>query len=137
MLERQIRHRTVRNLVRYRGAPPAQIERRLEKLQQEWDVEHALAANAAASALAGLALARLVDRRFMLLSVLAAGFLLQHALLGWSPPFTLLRRLGFRTPAEIEVERRTLLHMLDRESEWPYRDAERRRSFRSSSHDAA
>jgi hypothetical protein len=37
-----------------------------------------------------------------------AALLLQHALQGWCPPIPLLRRLGFRTEAEINRERYAL-----------------------------
>ena len=68
-------------------------------------VERAIEANAATIALAGLALAALVDRRFIAVPAMVGGFLLQHALQGWCPPIPVLRRLGFRTPAEICEER--------------------------------
>ena len=54
--------------------------------------------------LAGLALGIFVDRRFLVLPVAVAAFLLQHALQGWCPPLPLLRRLGVRTTAEIHQE---------------------------------
>ncbi len=67
-----------------------------------------LDANAASLTLTGLALGKAIDRRFYLLAGTAAGFLLQHAIQGWSPPLPLLRWLGFRTQAEIEAERYAL-----------------------------
>jgi hypothetical protein len=103
-----IRQQTVVNLTRYRGAPRESIDRRLEDLEREWDVERALEANAAAVGLTGLGLGIFVDRRFLLLPVIASGFLLQHALQGWCPPLPILRRFGFRTQKEIEAERRVL-----------------------------
>jgi hypothetical protein len=39
-------------------------------------------------------------------------FYLQHTLQGWCPPLPLLRRLGFRTPGEIEEERAELEALL-------------------------
>jgi len=36
------------------------------------------------------------------------GFLLQHGVQGWCPPLGILRRLGVRTPREIEAERYAL-----------------------------
>ena len=83
---------------------PAFIDERIRELQQEWDIERTLEANAAGVALAGLALGILVDRRFLAIPITAAGFLLQHALQGWCPPLPLLRRLGIRTSAEIHQE---------------------------------
>jgi hypothetical protein len=91
--------------LRYHATRPREIPARLEELDREWDIERALEANAAAVSLAGLALAAFVDRRFLLLPAGVAGFLLQHAIQGWCPPLPVLRRLGFRTPAEICEER--------------------------------
>jgi hypothetical protein len=91
--------------LRYHATRPHEIPARLAELDREWDIERALQANAAAVSLAGLALTAFVDRRFLLLPVGVAGFLMQHAIQGWCPPVPLLRRLGFRTPAEICEER--------------------------------
>ena len=91
--------------LRYHAARPSEIPARLAELDREWDIERALQANAAVASLAGLALTAFVDRRFMLLPVGVAGFLLQHAIQVWCPPVPVLRRLGFRTPAEICEER--------------------------------
>jgi len=106
-----IRRRTVRNIAKYRGAPPEAIERRLAELEREWDVARAIEANAASIALAGMALGAFVHRRWLLLPAAACGFLLQHALKGWCPPVRVLRRLGFRTRGEIDAERRVLRGM--------------------------
>lgn len=103
-----IRQQTVANLTKYRGAPREAIDDRLEELEREWDVERALQANAGAVGLTGLGLGIFVDRRFLVLPLLASGFLLQQAVQGWCPPIPILRRLGFRTPKEIEAERRVL-----------------------------
>ncbi len=84
---------------------PDGIEERLGELEREWDVERVLEANASTLGLAGLALGIAVDRRWLALPVLVAGFLLQHATQGWCPPLPLLRRLGFRTQQEIDRER--------------------------------
>ena len=106
-VNRRIRHQTVANLMKYRNAPPAAVERRLKELEREWDIERAIEMNAATVALAGFA-AGAFDRRFLVLPAAVCGFLLQHALQGWCPPVTVLRRLGFRTQHEIEAERLAL-----------------------------
>ena len=111
-LNRQIRRQTLANLARYRGAGPEAIRRRLDELDQEWDIERAIEANAAGIALAGLALGIFAHRRFLLLPAAVAAFLLQHALQGWCPPVPVLRRLGFRTAREIFEERLVLKSML-------------------------
>ncbi|MGC2854387.1 hypothetical protein ACM64Y_02845 [Novispirillum sp. DQ9] len=84
------------------------IEGRLRELDREWDIERAIEANAATLALSGVLLAVLHDRRWLVLPALVTAFLLQHALQGWCPPVPVLRRLGFRTPAEIARERMAL-----------------------------
>ena len=93
---------------------PAAIERRLQELDHEWDIERAIEANAASIGLAGLALGVFVDRRFLALPAAVCAFLLQHALQGWCPPVPVLRRLGFRTQTEIETERAALKERLER-----------------------
>jgi hypothetical protein len=99
------RQADIRESLRYHSARLTEIPSRLAELDREWDIERALQANAATVCLAGLMLARFLDRRFLLLPAAVAGFLLQHAVQGWCPPVPLLRRLGFRTAAEICEER--------------------------------
>jgi hypothetical protein len=86
----------------------AGIERRLRELDEEWDIERVLQANAATVSLLGIALGTTIDRRFLALPGLVAAFLLQHALQGWCPPVPFLRRFGIRTQSEIERERYAL-----------------------------
>jgi hypothetical protein len=90
--------------LRYYAERIDQIEARLKELDHEWDIERAIQANASTLALVGLGLG-IVDRRFNVLPIVVAGFLLQHALQGWCPPVPILRRLGFRTTREINMER--------------------------------
>jgi hypothetical protein len=96
------------NVARYVDASPEQIERRLAELDREWDVDRILEAKSAGLILAGLGLGALADRRYLALPAVVATFQLQHALLGWSPPAALLRRLGVRTAVEIDQERYAL-----------------------------
>ncbi len=84
------------------------IPQRLVELDEEWDIERAIEANAAALALSGVALALLHDRRWLALPALVTGFLLQHAVQGWCPPVPILRALGFRTADEINAEHMAL-----------------------------
>ena len=88
----RIRQRTLENLQPFVGASPRLIDARIEKLQREWDIERTLETNASAAALTGLALGVTVDKRFLLLPALVAGFLFQHAVQGWCPPLPALRR---------------------------------------------
>jgi hypothetical protein len=94
--------------VRHFAGNPSGISRRLRELNEEWDIERAIEANASLLAFTGVALGVASDRRWLLLPALVTAFLFQHATQGWCPPVPLLRRLGFRTAHEIEQERAAL-----------------------------
>lgn len=100
----RIHARTLHDVTRYIGVDPAFIDERIRELQREWDIERTLEANAAGMALAGLALGVTIDRRFLAIPFVVAGFLLQHALRGRNAPVSIFRRLGVRTAAEIHQE---------------------------------
>lgn len=104
----QIRRETLERVERYRNASPQEITQRLHELDEEWDIERTLEANAATACLLGVALGTLRDRRFFYLPLVIGGFLLQHAIQGWCPPLPVFRRLGVRTEREIDEERYAL-----------------------------
>jgi hypothetical protein len=104
----RIRQKTEENIARYSAAGAEAVRQRLSELDQEWDIERVLEANASGVILTGLALSILEDRRWLIVPLIASGFLLQHALQGWCPPVSLFRRLGVRTAAEIDQERYAL-----------------------------
>jgi hypothetical protein len=104
----QIRRQTADNVAHFGSRGDQTIEERLQQLDAEWDIERTLEANAATVALVGLGLGVLVDRRFLAVPALVAGFLLQHSLQGWCPPLQIFRRRGIRTQREIEQERYAL-----------------------------
>ena len=82
--------------------------RRLQELDREWDTDRTIEVEAATTALAGLALGALVDRRLFAVSGMVAAALLLHGLTGWYPLLPALRRLGVRSALEIERERYAL-----------------------------
>src|SRR4051812_21025380 len=84
------------------------ISQRLSELDNEWDIERLLEANAATVCLLGLALGTFVDKRFYLLPAAVGTFLFQHALQSWGPPVPIFRRLGVRTQGEIDQEKYAL-----------------------------
>lgn len=104
----EIRQATRQNLAEVVAEGGIAINRRLDELEREWDVERLLECNASSLAFTGVALGALVDRRFLILPALVTGFLFQHAVQGWCPPLPILRRMGFRTANEIEEERQAL-----------------------------
>src|ERR1700754_1330692 len=104
----RIRRKTEQSITRLRHAGPHAIERRLDELDAEWDIERVLEANAATAVLIGTGLGASVNRRWFALPAIVGAFLLQHAVQGWCPPLPVFRRMGFRTAAEIDRERYAL-----------------------------
>jgi len=102
-IQRQIARR-----VRYYSSHLDDIPHRLRELDEEWDIERAIEANASALAFTGVALGSMGNRKWFALSALVTAFLFQHAIQGWCPPVPILRRLGFRTANEIGKERTAL-----------------------------
>ena len=78
---------------------------RLDELEREWDIDRWLETNFSALALSGLALGLTANRKWFWLTGSVLGCLLQHAVVGWSPPVPLLRRAGVRTRSEIDREK--------------------------------
>ncbi|TWU02542.1 hypothetical protein [Stieleria varia] len=105
---RQIAEQTRERIAFYSTRSPQEVSDRLLELDHEWDIERALECNASALAFSGVVLSATVDKRWLLLPGLVTGFLFQHALQGWCPPLPILRRMGFRTSAEINEERYAL-----------------------------
>ena len=91
----------------YYAQNSALIDDRLAELDQEWDIERLLQANAAGVSLFGILMASR-NRKWLLLPLTVAGFLLQHAIQGWCPPIEIFRRIGVRTTQEINAERYAL-----------------------------
>lgn len=104
----RIRERSDDNVERLAHASVADFDRRLKELDDEWDIERVLQANASVVSLLGIALGARADRRFLVLPSFVFGFFAQHALQGWCPPIPVFRRLGVRTRKEIERERHSL-----------------------------
>lgn len=104
----QIREATEERIALFAGAGREAIDLRLKQLDEEWDIERVLEANAASVSLLGSALGLTVSRKFFMLPAVVASFLLQHAVQGWCPPLPVFRRLGYRTASEIEWERNAL-----------------------------
>jgi hypothetical protein len=94
--------------VKYFEKHKREISERLEGLDQEWDIERAIEANASAIAFVGVVLGYFVHPYFLAVPAVVTAFLFQHAVQGWCPPIPVLRRLGFRTVYEIEDEAQAL-----------------------------
>src|SRR3954468_12960584 len=88
--------------------PEQAITRRIEKLNDEWDIERWLEANASALAFTGTVLGLFVNKKFFAIPCIVLPFLFQHAVQGWCPPIPVLRRKGVRTRREIDSEKYAL-----------------------------
>ena len=117
-INKRIRDEAARRIAYYR-AHPDEIGQRLRALNEEWDIERMLATASSCVSLLGLTLGLGRNRRWLALPVAVQSFYLQHSIQGWCPPLPLLRRLGFRTPMEIEQERAALKDIREDVSENP------------------
>lgn len=104
-INERIARQTECNVAKYISASPEAIGDRLAQLDQEWDIERVLEANASAIAFTGILLALVFSWYWLLLPLFVTSMLFLHALQGWCPPVPLLRRLGIRTETEINQER--------------------------------
>lgn len=95
---------TQENIHRYSNESREVVRNRIEKLNEELDIEQALQLTSAANVLAGIGLALTVNKKWLLLSAISSAFLIQHSIQGWCPPLPLFRRLGVRTREEINEE---------------------------------
>jgi hypothetical protein len=104
----EIDRETARRVQRAAGQPSASMTRRIDELENEWDIERWLELNASALAFTGTVLGLLVNKKFFAIPCIVLPFLFQHAVQGWCPPIPLLRRKGIRTRREIDAEKYAL-----------------------------
>lgn len=104
----RIDDQTRRNIRFYACQPRHVLDRRIDELERERDMEQVLETNAGILALTGAVLGATVNRKFFLLTGVVLGFLSQHALSGWCPPVPVFRRFGVRTRSEIDQEKYAL-----------------------------
>jgi hypothetical protein len=91
-------------IMHFAAQPKDVITRRIVELENEWDIERVLEANAAGIGLASLLWGVTVNKRCLALTATVLSFLLLHSIQGWCPPVPVLRRLGVRTRREIDRE---------------------------------
>jgi hypothetical protein len=91
---------------------PDRINERLQELDREWDTERILQTNFAVLTAFSVMLGVFVNRKWLRLAIGVPLLMIQHALQGWCPPLSAIRRIGVRTPAEIEDERFALRKLL-------------------------
>lgn len=92
----------------YAGKTDYEISKRIEELNNEWDIGRQIETRAAVISIIGLVLSLKKGRKWLVMPLIAATFLLQYALLGCAPPVLFLRKAGIRTKQEIDVEKYAL-----------------------------
>jgi len=101
----EIDERIERNIRFFGSQPQPLLTQRIQALEQEWSVERWLETNASVLAVGGALIGLTFKKKWLVLSTVVSGFLLQHAVSGWCPPVPFLRRLGVRTQSEIDREK--------------------------------
>lgn len=103
-----IRNQTIRNVNIYKNGDEADITDRIGKLNQEWDTERILEADAALLVILSSYLGIRTNKIWYLLTGTVAVFMLQHAFWGWCPLMPFVRKWGVRTVDEINNEKTAL-----------------------------
>lgn len=104
----RIHKQTIADLYRYRDADEEAITERIRQLDREWNTERVLETHTATILLLSAILGYRKSRYWLLLTGGVSYFLLQHAIQGWCPSLAVIRRMGVRTPEEIENEKLSL-----------------------------
>ncbi len=89
----------------------AKISQRLSELEDEWDIERMIHMHVSGISITGALLGFFVNKKWFILPAIAATVLAFHSVKGLAPQIPLLRRLGFRTRAEINREKYSLKTM--------------------------
>lgn len=111
-INQAIQKETEKKVQFYQNKESGAIVKRLNELEHEWDTERVLETNMATIALVSSLMALYGKKNWMLLSAAVSAFMIQHAVQGWCPPLTIIRRMGVRTAAEINQERVALQKLL-------------------------
>lgn len=108
----KIMEQTLDNICDFVCKSKEEINHRINELDREWDIERVLETHAGTAIIISTILGAKVSKKWFFATGVVGGFLLQHALFGWCPPVSILRRLGIRTSSEINFEKETLKKQL-------------------------
>lgn len=111
-INQQIERETEASVNYYKRQGESAIRGRIDELEHEWDTERVLEVNMASIALGSSILALAANKKWAFLSGAVSIFMIQHALQGWCPPLTVIRRMGVRTLNEINREKKALENLL-------------------------
>ena len=114
----RIAQRAVRHVAACAHDENSDLERRMDELDHEWDVERIIELEAAMTIGGGILLGLMRRRAWLGLSAFAAAMVLVHTARGPYPLLPLLRRLGVRSATEISHERRALRVLRGDHARW-------------------
>ncbi len=92
----------------YASKTDYEIGKRIEELDKEWDIGRIIEIRASTVSLIGIILGLKRSKIWLIFPTIASTFLFQYAVQGWCPPVSILRRFGFRTRQEIDLEKYAL-----------------------------
>jgi len=104
-INRRIDRFTEDNIRYFATQPNDVLSDRIDDLEEEWDVDRLVQACVSGVGLTSIIFGALFSKKWWLVTTAAAGFLGNHAINGWCPTASVLRRLGFRTRQEIDREK--------------------------------
>jgi hypothetical protein len=93
----------INRISKYYNSTPEAITKRLQELENEWDIEKTVQMNVSTMAIAGIILGTLFSKRWFLLSGIAAGIMFLNGI-GAKQPSQFLKSVGVRTRQEIDDE---------------------------------
>lgn len=84
------------------------ITERIDKLEEEWDVDRLVQMCVSGVGVSSILLGVIASKKWWLVTTAAIGFLGNQAVNGWCPSAAIFRKLGFRTRQEIDSEKYAL-----------------------------
>lgn len=101
----ELRNQTIKNLNLFKNGNETDISERIRCLDQEWDTERVLEVNSSLLLFLSSYLGIRISRMWFLVTGAVGVSMLWHALLGWCPTLSIIRKWGVRTEAEISAEK--------------------------------
>ncbi|MBC7389410.1 MAG: hypothetical protein H7329_09390 [Opitutaceae bacterium] len=114
----------IENAINFLAPNAETINKRLQVIEKEWDLDRVYEMNEDVAQLSGSLLGKIINRQYNSLPVLTTTFLAQETTPYWNPPVALFKSLGYRAKAEIENEKKTLITLLNNaDSEFNFSEA--------------
>jgi hypothetical protein len=107
----RISPKTEERVLRTAEKGPEAVDRRLRELDNEWDVVSLLKLHAVTIGLKYILFTSIVSKKYMWVPAVVGAMYAEQTSRGWSPPYALFKKLGWRTKEEIDEERYALKYL--------------------------